>query len=720
MTRRTAFLFLVVAGSLFLASSNARAEYAMSRILNGYDFVPGRTFLPDAIAVDNAGNVFVAGRERVQEPFEETGLVIGISVDGEITELLDATGDGQGNPLGRPRAIAVDDDGNVYVGASISRNVFKITPSGATSVILDETGDGNGYALKSPRAIDIGPDGAVYVCQSSSGTDAFKIARNGQISKVKGNYRCTNLVIDNDSSVFTTSDSFDNVRRTDPSGNRTEVISRDDGLDAPFGLDVDSEGNVFVAGLISDNVLMRSPDGAITEVIGPDDGLIRPMDIALSNDGTLYVTGSQVIGGSMGTVFEVTPNGEVTRLIDFRVPGTNIYLNNPDDVVVDRRDVVYIAGSSLVLKLAPDSDGDGVCDVDDNCPDISNADQTDMDNNGVGDACDEDMDGDGILNFTDNCPLLAGNNLNDADGDGIGDLCDTCTDSDEDGFGDPEFAQNTCPADNCPDDFNEFQDDVDQDGFGDACDTCSDSDGDGFGDPGFAASTCELDNCPFSANPDQADLDEDGVGDDCSDDVDDDGILNVVDNCPRVPSIDLSDSDGDGIGDLCDTCTDSDGDGFGDPGFEANTCDIDNCPDTPNADQVDRDNDGIGDVCGGSAETPASQPDNRNDQPSNGMTGAGEDEDIFDSDRDGVANEFDRCESTSAYSDVDDEGCALVNDVSEGETDDTESRTVGTEGSIGCGAMGMVTIPLMMLGFGGLKSNKRYGHPQWFQVWAPL
>jgi len=39
-----------------------------------------------------------------------------------------------------------------------------------------------------------------------------------------------------------------------------------------------------------------------------------------------------------------------------------------------------------VLPLA-DTDGDGVPDVNDNCPGVSNPDQTDSDGNGVGDAC---------------------------------------------------------------------------------------------------------------------------------------------------------------------------------------------------------------------------------------------------------------------------------------------------------------------------------------------
>jgi PKD repeat protein len=64
--------------------------------------------------------------------------------------------------------------------------------------------------------------------------------------------------------------------------------------------------------------------------------------------------------------------------------------------------------------------------------------------------------------------------------------------------------------------------------------------------------------------------------------------------CGCAPADDL---DSDGFCDGFDNCTDLDGDGFGDPGFPVNTCELDNCPATPNLNQADADNDLIGDAC---------------------------------------------------------------------------------------------------------------------------
>ncbi|HUU44415.1 MAG TPA: SBBP repeat-containing protein, partial [Acidobacteriota bacterium] len=82
----------------------------------------------------------------------------------------------------------------------------------------------------------------------------------------------------------------------------------------------------------------------------------------------------------------------------------------------------------------------------------------------------------------------------------------------------------------------------------------------------------------------------------CSD-PDTDGICDAIDNCPDAWNPAQIDVDGDGIDDACDECTDTDGDGFGNPGYAANTCPEDNCPDIHNPAQSDADGDLVGDPC---------------------------------------------------------------------------------------------------------------------------
>jgi subtilisin-like proprotein convertase family protein len=251
-----------------------------------------------------------------------------------------------------------------------------------------------------------------------------------------------------------------------------------------------------------------------------------------------------------------------------------------------------------------DVDGDGVCGNADNCPAIANADQANADGDLLGDACDpcpadpmNDVDGDGVCGNLDNCPTVANSSQADQDGDGLGDACDPCVadaanDADQDGY--------CADVDNCPTVANSGQTNTDGDAFGDACDPCpldpmNDADADGV---------CgNVDNCPTIANADQADSDADGYGDACDpcpldpqNDADGDGVCGNVDNCPTIANADQANADGDAYGDVCDPCpldpmNDADADGI---------CgNVDNCPSVYNPDQADSDGNGVGDLCDG-------------------------------------------------------------------------------------------------------------------------
>lgn len=118
-----------------------------------------------------------------------------------------------------------------------------------------------------------------------------------------------------------------------------------------------------------------------------------------------------------------------------------------------------------------DSDGDGVADIRDNCPNKSNPSQNDRDDDSRGDSCEPsdgsgpiiDSDDDGKPDRRDNCPHAPNFRQNDGDGDGIGDVCDNNDPSDIDGDGIPN------EGDNCEYVHNKEQADRDGDGNGDKC-----------------------------------------------------------------------------------------------------------------------------------------------------------------------------------------------------------------------------------------------------------
>ncbi|MCX6632962.1 MAG: NHL repeat-containing protein, partial [Candidatus Solibacter sp.] len=197
-------------GNLFTVAGNGNASY----FGDGGPATKGSVNLPEGVAVDAAGNLYIA------DTLDHAVRMV--TPDGVITTLA-----GNGNPgfsgdggpaaharLSHPHGVAVDLSGNVYVADTGNNQVRRIDATGTITTV------NTGGALVDPRGVAVDRAGNLYIADTGN-RRVRRVSPGALLTTIAGNGTCCY------------------------SGDGW--LALDARLNQPWGVAVDANGNVYVA-----------------------------------------------------------------------------------------------------------------------------------------------------------------------------------------------------------------------------------------------------------------------------------------------------------------------------------------------------------------------------------------------------------------------------------------------------------------------------------------
>jgi sugar lactone lactonase YvrE len=306
-----------------------------------------RFHTPSGVAVDSAGNVFVADTDN--------HTIRKISSEGVVTTVaglpgFTASADGSGSEarFNRPGGVAVDTAGNLYVADTYNQTIRKITNAGLVTTIAGQPyligatdGVGSEARFNYPTGVAVDSAGNVYVAdwqnsrirKISSGGVVTTVAGPGPQAGQLGIFQPVGVAVDSTGNIYVgqRDQTIRKIRSSDGFITTVAGLSGSSGsadgtgsaarFYQPDSTAVDGAGNVYVTDTLNDTVRKISSNGVVTTVageagsIGSTDGsgnaarFNTPGSVAVDEAGNLYVADTR-----NNTIRKITSGGAVTTL----------------------------------------------------------------------------------------------------------------------------------------------------------------------------------------------------------------------------------------------------------------------------------------------------------------------------------------------------------------------------------------------------------------------
>jgi len=371
------------AGNLYIAdTSNSRVRKVANGVIATMT-ASGAPFSARYVAVDSAGDLYINdGRSEILKVANGVitkvagGGMAGLGDDGPATSAQ----------LYYPDGIAVDSAGNLYIADTFSYRIRKVTNgvittvAGGGTLALGDNGPAVGALLVYPQGVAVDSSGDLYIADTGNGR--IRKVSGGVITTVAGNGTCCfggdngpatsaqvgagGVAVDSAGNLYIAD--YARIRKvsngviTTVAGNEIPGFSGDGGLatsaqlNGPVGVAVDSAGNLYIADL--DNYRVRKVShGVITTVVGngthgvsgdnvppTSTQLWNPKELAVDSAGDLYINDDTawILKVSNGVITTVAGNGTAGFSGD-NGPAVSAQLKYAEGIAVDSAGNLYIA-----------------------------------------------------------------------------------------------------------------------------------------------------------------------------------------------------------------------------------------------------------------------------------------------------------------------------------------------------------------------------------------